>query len=406
MAPPSNRRRMRWAFVVALVLALAALSAPALQHEATAAPGAKPPREDERKRRADAEFAAAAAALGAWCDALAAAEQAHPAELAWTLRRAQCVRMREGTEPAQALLAAAAARVGPAALSSAQATLDAELGATTDDPRRVEIEQHWKAACEHFAASLAAESSPGTQLAVASCHLRAGKLLAAAALTRAAQTTLEPLAAGDVDRAQQLTLALWLRQELERLQPSVTLRAHGGFSGSVQVAATELPPARALPLDPGQHTLSVKLSDATLIESSLTAAPAQRLELRIAPPRRALGTTRRILVWGGLGLGAASATTAGIMYWSAQNKWSALDRAGCTRSSSLGGSTICPASASESLASSYNRALDVFQISAAAAVVLLATATTAYLTAPRAEALRIIPLTDGERSGAALTGSF
>lgn len=406
MAPPSNLRGKR----KALLLALMALSAPALPGEAAAAPGAKPAREDERKRRAEDEFQAGAAALGEWCEALAAAEQAHPDELSWTVRRAQCVRMREGTKPAQELLAAATERVGPAVMSTAQAALDAELGATIDDPSRTELERaidrHWRAACEHFAASLEAESSPGTQLAVAACHLRTGKLSAASVMINAAQATLESLSPSDDYREQQLALALWLRQELERVQPSVTLRAHGDFSGTVQVADTELSPARPLPLDPGQHSISIKLSNAKELDSTLTAAPTQRFELRIDEPRRQLGTGRKVLVWGGFGLGAASAVTAGILYWSAQNKWHSLERAGCTRSSSLGGGTVCPSSVSESLAKSYNRALDVFQISSTAAAVLLATATVSYLTAPRAEAFRLVPLTNGSSAGAALTGSF
>lgn len=402
MAPPSTHRGKRRA----LLLALLALSAPALPGDAAAAPGAKPSPKDERKQRAEDEFQAGATALGEWCKALAAAEQAHRDEPIWTVRRAQCVRMHEGTKPAQELLAAATERVGPAVMRTAQAALDAELGATIDDPSRTELEQHWRAACEHFAISLEAESSPGTQLAVAACHLRNGKLSAASVMISAAQATLEPLASSDDARAQQLALARWLRQELERVQPSVTLRAHGGFSGTVQVANTELAPARPLPLDPGQHPIAVKLSNAKEVDSALTAAPTQRFELHIDEPRRKLGSGRKVLVWGGFGLGAAGAVTAGIMYWSAQNKWSSLERAGCTRSSRLGGGTVCPSSASESLAKSYNRALDVFQISSTAAAVLLATATVSYLTAPRAETFRLVPLTDGSSAGAAFTGSF
>lgn len=406
MASSSNHRGKRRA----LLLALLALSAPALLGDAAAAPGAKPSPKDESQQRAEAEFEAGSTALGSWCEALTAAEQAHPDEIRWTLRRAQCVRMIQGTKSAQDLLAAATERVGPSVMSTARAALDAELGAAIDDPRRTElereIEQHWRAACEHFAISLEAESSPGTQLAVAACQLRAGKLSAASVMISAAQATLEPLASSDDARAQQLALARWLRQELERVQPSVTLRAHGGFSGTVQVANTELAPARPLPLDPGQHPIAVKLSNAKEVDSALTAAPTQRFELHIDEPRRKLGSGRKVLVWGGFGLGAAGAVTAGIMYWSAQNKWSSLERAGCTRSSRLGGGTVCPSSASESLAKSYNRALDVFQISSTAAAVLLATATVSYLTAPRAETFRLVPLTDGSSAGAAFTGSF
>lgn len=403
MAPPSNRYQPRWA----LVLAQVALSAAALRGAAAAAPDAKPPNSNERQQRAEREFSAALTSIEAWCDELATAEREQPDQLTWTLRRAQCLRMRSGTEPAEALLAAATKRVGTATMATAQAALDAEIGAATppEDPRRHAIERHWKSACTHFQASLEAEPSPATQLAVATCHLRAGKLRAANVMASAARSKLEPQAASDGYRAQQLALALWLGREIERLQPRLLLRTHSAFHGTVRVAADELTGTASLLVDPGTHPVTAQLRGATQT-TSLTVTPGQRLELRIDEPSRILDTPRKILVWGGLGLGATSAATAGIMYWRAQNKWSALERAGCKRSSSLGGELDCPAAVSIDQADAYNRTIDVFQVGGAAALLLLTTSAVTYFTVPRTEALHIVPLAAGQRTGVAVAGSF
>lgn len=408
MAPRATSHAPRWT----VALGAMALCAGTPPRQVAAAPGAAPragaPRAADPKREADLEFNAALAAFGAWCERLAAVEREHPSELALTLRLAQCLRMRGETEPAVALVTAATERAGAAAMAAAQAELDAELGAASDDPLRAALEPHWREACEHFQRSLELDPSPASQLAVAMCHLRGGKLLAAAVMAKAARATSEPRAKEDPTAAQQLDLGRWLEAELERLQPSVTLRAHRGFSGSVRLDELELElvSERPIPVDPGSYTVSTRLSDARALTTRLAAPPGRRLELRIDEPGRALDTPRKLLVWGGAGLGATSAVTAGLMYWSAQHKWSALARFGCTRASRLGGEVTCPTSVPVDRPNSYNRAVGVFQIGGAAALVLMTTAAVAYFTVPRTEALRIVPITAPQHTGAALTGSF
>lgn len=403
MVPPSNRRLPRWM----LILGLQAVGAFAALPGATGAPS-RTTQVDDRKQRADDEFNAGRAAVKTWCEQLAAAQREHADDLVWTLRLAQCERINSGTETALALLAQATNRAGAEAVAKAQAILDAGLGAAaaSAEPSHLEIEQHWAKACEHFQRSLELDPSPGTQLAVAMCHLRGGKLQLARVMVAAAHSALAPLDGDDAIHRAQLQHVRWLSAELERLQPSVLLRAHAGYRGTVRLAAKELAAGPPLLLDPGSYPVSAELHGTAGATQTLTATPGQRLELRIDEPRRILDTPRKLLVWGGLGVGAASAATAGIMYWRAQNKWSALERAGCKRSSSLGGEVDCPAAVPTDQPDSYNRTIDVFQIGGAAALLLFTTSAVTYFTVPRTEALRIVPLAAGQRTGAALAGSF
>lgn len=392
----------RLAFVV--VLASYALSNSSIAAPRAAAPSAS----DTHQQRADEEFQAALVALDAWCEAISSAARTHADSLALMLRLEQCDRMHGQVESAQRRLATATARAGADVVAQAQAQLDSEIGgAVTADPLLAEIDPLLSKACGHFMRSLEIDPAAGAQLASAFCRLREGKLRSAREMVAAARKLLALPTAQDVIREQQIALAQWLELEIERVKPRVTLRAYSGFQGEVRISSEALRPNGSLAVDPGQHVVTSNSPHSLAREQVLSAAPTQRLEIRVEEPRRSLGTGRKIAVWGGLGLGVTSAGLAGAMYWNAQRHWDILARDGCTRSSSFGGGSTCLNPVSTDRTESYNFALGVFQVAGAAALVLAATSAVSYFTAPRAETLRIMPVVAGDRAGgAALIGTF
>ncbi len=393
-------------FVAACLLSLYVASAAGSAHAAPKSEPRKSPAELERQAQAEAEFKTALAALTAWCESINREHERAPRDAQLVLRVAHCRRILGESDQAEALLFEAKATLGPAPLEQAQAVVDAEIGrAANTGPNGAPAPTLWDQACEHFEASLRLDASITVQLAMSECYMRRGQFQLARKMIDDAIAAVTPQAESDAFRARQLALAHVLEHELERLQPRVVVAAHAGFRGKVHLGDTTAKLSEPTLLEPGRVDLRAELSNGAVRTASLQLAPTETVRVTIGEPSRAYSSGRRILVWSLLGTGAAAAVTSTVMFVSAQDRWGELSKLGCERSTIFGGGVSCPSSVNESLGSSYNNRINLFQATAIGALLLGSGALIVHLTTPKQERLRIAPSVQG-RGAAGISASL
>lgn len=180
-----------------------------------------------------------------------------------------------------ALALASALLVAPAVMAEPSASQRATAEAMFQQATKLMDEQHYREACEKFAASQELDPGLGTQLYLADCYDRAGRTASSWALFREVEDR-----AGRANQADRARIA---RERAEALEGKLSrLELH--VSASHQVAGLELvsggsPVPRAswntaLPVDPGVLRIEARAPGKKPWSTQITVAPG--------PSRRAL----------------------------------------------------------------------------------------------------------------------
>jgi hypothetical protein len=210
---------------------------------------------------------------------------------------------------------------------------------------------NFDAACAKFTASMKLAPRLATQLAIADCHEREGKVATASTDYRIA-TTLAERANDEKARDAALAKSKELAAEIPHLVLVIAADEPAGFA--VTSDGVELPAAsleNPIAIDPGEHVIAATATGAAPWQEKVTVAPKEtrpvkipQLEQELAPPpprppREAHGRGREIgaIVAGGVGL-VAGAIGAGYMVQAYSDKSEAERSPDCDGASCYVGS--------------------------------------------------------------------
>jgi hypothetical protein len=252
----------------------------------------------------------------------------------------------------------------------------------------------WASACPMFAESNRLDFALGTLMNLAACEEHLGKLATA---WEQYSELLDRLAPGDDRRAFVAESAARLERSAPRLTVLLAVPSVDGTivtRDDVDLRGASL--GAALPVDPGEHVVSLAAPGRFARRYSVSLGAGEHLTLRaevgepIAPNAARTGGGRRTAAWilGGVGLSALS--LGALLGARALSERSASD-ALCTNGVCRDQAALDEYDAAKSAALGADVALAVGAVSLGAAVYFLATSTAAAKPPPAAASIRVTP---------------
>lgn len=199
----------------------------------------------ELEKQASAEFSAGAELLGQACHEIERVANSPLSGAPAIERLASCKRLTGDHTTANALWTTGEAMTAGAGAAPHRAEAAATLHVADENLRQ---------ACAHFQASLELDRDLATELAVASCQLREGKLRPAKQRLEQALQPPSPLAAPrDQLGRNQAELARMLLSDVERMQPKIRVEPAPGFQGTITLNRLVIEPNTTIAVDPGHY---------------------------------------------------------------------------------------------------------------------------------------------------------
>jgi hypothetical protein len=271
-----------------------------------------------------------------------------------------------------------------------------------------ELDARWGEACASFQRSLELEPSSGAQLAVALCQLRDGKLVAGRATVQRMLPQLRALAAaGDPFHRNRLTLARALLDEIERLQPKVTLRVATAPVPQLAIDGQPVDAEKARPLDAGTYRVTARRADGDAA-LTVTLSPRSHLTLTLEEEHFQVSRSWTIATWTLAGSAAAAAVVGAGAWWYASRRLDDFRGLGGTEASDL----VCADGPDQAdcarAARDVNRWRSVRAASlvTAAGLALGAVAVRVLTPSSRPARLRWVPQVDRDQLAVSVQGGF
>lgn len=284
---------------------------------------------------------------------------------------------------------------------------DGEVAAGAAALDLTSLRAQWEDACRSFERSHELEPSSGAQLAVALCRLRQGKLTSCRTMVEQMLPQMGALAAGgDAFHQNRLSLAQALLQELERVQPRLTLRVETSPAPELSIDGHPVMADQPAPLDVGTYRVAARRGDAL---ASMTITLRERSAFALTVTQDAPPSLRRwhVTTWALASGAAAAGLVGGGAWWYAERRLSAFERLGGTERSDLVCAAGPDADACAEAADDVNRWRTVRFAGLVTAGALALSAGAVWMVTPKARpSLRWIPAVDRGQVALSVGGGF